>query len=299
MTEPVLRSPQERMAFCDRYFACVGAECSYQSDGYREYVLPRDVDKELTDRPYYWLWVEQTDQDVPPTVLRLAFTETALTRENERLREEALREREGKNFTEIEQMFFHPPTAELVTLGSFRLERIMSAVESRGRFCSVSLPPGRGQRTVPWLMNNVVVSYRSDIVEQVWHSIGVCLENGQVIEDFFDSVRHLPLEPTDPRIMLSSARLTLSEAWNRAGVLLQQTVWNRPDTWAKSANERLEKEERQLQTYYHSILPDVPKEEQSVVEAEMQSKLRQVRERIAPKVEIEVRQTALVGLVGR
>ncbi len=299
MTEMILRTPAERMEFCDSFFKAAGATCVYETDGYREYSLPRDVDKELTDRPYYWLWVEQTGQNVPPTVLRMAFTDEALTRENERLREEALRQREGQEFSEIEQMFFRPPTAELLTLGSFRLDRIMSAAESRGRFCAVSLPAGRTGRIVPWLMQNVVVSYRSDIVEQVWHSIGVCLENGQVVESFFDNVRHLPLQPTAPTDILSLAKLNVSEAWDRVTGLLQRLVSNRPDEWAKSAWERLAKEERQLHTYYMSILPDIPPEEQAAVEAEMKAKICQVRDRVAPKVEIDMKQTALVGLVAR
>ncbi|MDQ0188340.1 hypothetical protein JI721_15480 [Alicyclobacillus cycloheptanicus] len=312
MSTSPLRSADERIAFCDAYFSAVGARCVYQSPAYREYELPRDVDKELTDRPYYWLWVEQTDQEVPPTVLRLAFSEEAVARENERLREKAMKQANFDAMSEVERMFFRPPTAEYVALGSFRLDKIYESIEKRGRFAAVAVMPGgpsEGERPaaqplartpwVPWLMVNAVVSYRCDSVQQAWYSVGVCLENGQVVDRFYPSIQRLPLQPVDPAILLRPGDRSVASAIASAKQKMERLASSGPETWAQAASERLRKEEQQLTTYYQSILPDLPPEEHPVVEAELANKLRQLKERMAPRIELDIRQLALVGLVAK
>lgn len=298
MNVTALRTHNDRIEFCDAYFSAVGATCIRQTPEYREYELPREVDKELTDRPYYWMWVEQTDQEVPPTVLRLAFTDAALQRENHRLREEALAKHSHHELSELDQMFLHPPVAELVTLGSFRLDRILSSVEARGRFGCAAVKSRLGQ-AVPWLMVNALISYRCDSVEQTWHSLGVCLENGQVVPDFFTSIRRLPLESVDAAPLLAVARVDVETALDHAKAQLHRLVDKRPESWAQMAWTRLGQEQQQLKTYYTSLLPDLPVDEQVAIETEMETKIRQLQKRMAPRIEIDIRQLALVGLLAR
>ncbi|MCF8563575.1 YqhG family protein [Alicyclobacillus tolerans] len=293
-----LRTVRERMRFCDAYFEAVGSQTVYCADEYREYELPRDVDKELTDRPYYWLWVEQTGQTVPPTVLRLAFSEEALNRENERLRAKALAEIEHQQMSDIERMFFRPPTAELVSMGSFRLEKIYASIMQRGRFaCVKPVTANESQYIVPWLLYNVQISYRCDLMEQELVSIGVCLTNGQVVEHFYDMISRITMQPMDPDEVTSRQNLNLDEAIKKAHRYLETKLASQSHDWAETAANRLEKEIRQVRTYYQSILPDLKDEEKSLVEAEQLRKERELTERTQPKIELESQQMALVGLI--
>lgn len=310
MTHWPLRTEDERVTFCDQYFQSVGAPLIREANGYREYELPRHIDKELTDRPYYWLWVEQTNQAVPPTVLRLAFSETALQRENERLRAEALSQQDETSMTEVDRMFFRPPTAELVTLGSFRLEKIFDSVEKHGQYACVAVVPpptrrlsaasratGASAQWVPWLMMNALVSYRCDSIQQEWRSLGICLENGQIVERFLSSIAQLPFTHVPSDALLSDRTLTLQTALHKAQVYLERHIHKQPTAWAEAAKERLSREKRQLETYYESLLPDMQSDERQLVHAEMTSKLRQLQERTEPRVELDIKQLALVGLI--
>lgn len=313
MSNLPLRTAQEQIAFCDGYFESVGAACIRVDDHYREYELPRDVDKELTDRPYYWLWVEQTGQIVPPTVLRLAFSDEAVARENERLRAEAFARADVQAMTEVERMFFRPPTAEYVTLGSFRLDKLFASIDQRGRFASIavsSVDDGQGPdgaielvrqpanpSWVPWLLLNTMVSLRCDSVQQEWLSIGICLENGQIVERFFPAISRLPFHSVPASTLLERATLDVTTAMRQAEQFLQRRVARHPTDWARQALHRLDQEQRQLQTYYQSILPDVQEDERALLEDEQQRKLEQLRERTEPKIELDIKQVALVGLV--
>ncbi len=301
MRQVPLRTAEERLTFCEAYFAAVGAPVVYAADGYREYELPRDVDKELTDRPYYWMWVEQTHQEVLPTILRLAFTEEAFQRENERLREEALAEAEKQNLNDIQRMFFRPPTAELMTLGSFRLDKIYASLDKRGQFACI-VPQSWSETSaalIPWLMINLTVSYRCDLVEQQFWSVGVCLTNGQIVERFYDIIQRIAMKPEDPSRFADMKTLTLEQAFHRGQTYVAEALAARPHNWAESAQQRLEKEVQQVRLYYQSILPDVPDNEKPLVQAEQTRKERELAERSGPRIDIVVKQLALVGLMER
>jgi hypothetical protein len=300
MSQVPLRTAKERLTFCEAYFTAVGAPVVYAADGYREYELPRDVDKELTDRPYYWMWVEQTHQEVQPTILRLAFTEDAFERENQRLREEARAEAEKQNLNDIQPMFFRPPTAELVTLGSFRLDKMYASLDKRGQFaCVVPQSWKETSALVPWLMMNMTVSYRCDLVEQQFWSVGVCLSNGQIVERFYDIFRNISINPENPSRFADVKALTMVQAFQRGQTHVAQALAARPHDWAVSAQQRLERELQQVRLYYQSILPDVPDNEKPLVQAEQKRKERELAERSGPRIDIVVKQLALVGLMER
>jgi hypothetical protein len=296
-----LRSDEERMRFCDAYFSSVGAPVVYEAPFYREYQLPRDVDKELTDRPYYWMWVEKTQQDVPPTVLRLAFAESALERENERLRQQALREAERQGLTDLQRRFFRPPAAEWINLGCFRLDKIFQSLDRRGQFACVAprhLPPDAVR--VPWLMLNLLVSFRCDLTQQEFWSLGVCLVNGQVVERFLPALDRLDMVPLDtPAKACLSGTLSLDQAWQRASLHVERRLSERPHAWADAATRRWLGEREQVRTYYRSILPDVPEPERALVAQEQARRERELEARMRPRIDVELRQVALVVLAER
>jgi hypothetical protein len=295
-----LRTPQERLQFCDTYFQAVGADTTYEAEFYREYRLPRDVDKELTDRPFYWMWVEKTNQDVPPSTLRLAFHPSVVDRENARLKAIAFESIEYQNLPDIQKRYFKPPTAELLTLGSFRLDKLFTSVDKRGAFACVA-PAKRlpNTRFAPWLMVNALVSNRCDSVEQELVSIGVCLVTGQVVERFYDIVKNIEMTDIHPDALLQNRRLSIPEGLEKVRSHLEHIILRRPTDWAYDAALRLEQELRQIGTYYNSILPDIPDAERPVVEAERDRKESELIRRAAPRVEVEYRQIALIALVDK
>ncbi|QQE76987.1 YqhG family protein [Alicyclobacillus sp. SO9] len=300
-----LRLKDERITFCDQFFAAVKASTRYRAPNYREYELPRDVDKELTDRPYYWLWVEQTGQEVEPTRLRLAFTSEALERENERLHDEAWANVNAETMTDVERMFFRPPTAELLSLGGFRLDKIINSVLGRGQVACVRPKHCTDDvALVPWLLLNAVVSYKCDFTKQEFVSLGVCLLNQQIVDGFFDAISHIPMESVTVQTLAGQSPGIKGDAASllEDGFLLLQQHLNRklvhqPHRWAEEARQRLDDDLEQLDVYYASLLSSDPEADEPVIRADHQRKRRELISRAEPKIEISISQAAVVGLV--
>lgn len=297
MTRVPLRTTHERLQFCDAYFQAVQAELVYSSHEYREYRLPRDVDKELTDRPFYWMWAEKTNQEIVPTVLRLSFTEEAQHRENERLKREAEAERAKRILTEVERMFFRPPTAELVNLGCFRLEKIYESVDRRGRFACVQPKKDCGTYdTVPWLMTNGLIALRCDSIQQTWFSIGICLDNGDIVPSFYEKLKQIQMIPASPTDLLRNANISINAGLAKLREKIQQEAVHGPHAWAVEAEQRLHAELRQLDTYYNSLQPELNPNERELMAIEHNRKSQELKERSQPYISISVHQCALIGL---
>ena len=294
-----MQSVDARIEFCDRYFTAVEAKMRYAANGYREYELPRDIDKELTDRPYYWMWVEQTGQDVPPTVVRLAFDDEAQARESTRVREQALAAA-SPYLTDIQRQYFVAPKVELVTLGSFRLDKLYKSSMERGRFASIAPSTAVAPRgLVPWLMFNLLVSYRCDITEQTLMSIGICLENGQIVENFYSLIENIEMSVLNPHHIRNRMQMSVDDGFRRLREYIERKIAKSDHQWAEEAEERLSREIEQIETYYDSIRHEKTETDQKVLQAECRRKIELAIARGAAKVELDVTQVALVGLVDK
>ncbi|EJY55938.1 hypothetical protein URH17368_1326 [Alicyclobacillus hesperidum URH17-3-68] len=293
-----LRTSDERLAFCDRYFAAVGADVICKRPMYREFVLPIDVDKELTDRPFYWMWVEKTNQTVEPTTLRLAFDQEAKLREDEhlaQLHQQSLAQAQPLSGLDI--LFRKPKQTELVDLGSFRLDKILESARRRGQtVCVTPYSEHPHTQLIPWLMTNGLTRYVTDSVSETWWSIGVCLLNLQIVESFYNKIAHLEMTGTSPQIIVGQAKHSLLEAADAVTTYLSRLVEQGDLAWAEEARLRLTDDLAQLDAYYRSIEADYPPEERDLLQREHVKKRQALIEKSTPRVEMEVAQIALIGL---
>lgn len=294
----VLREPKQRISFCKRYFSAVAAPLLRESDEYLECELPRDVDKELTDRPFYWLWVEKTNQSVTPTTLRLAFTKEAQEREDERLKLEHDKWLEKNPPTNsYEKMFARPPKTELISLGCFRFEKILSSAVERGRFTSVS--PNRaaaGQELVPWLLVCSTIAYQSDSLQQQSVSLGICLENGQILFDFYDKIKRIPMGPTPVSEVTKRAVLLPADAIDLYQKVLIRYLTEQPHDWAFEAKMRLQDDLSQIDTYYQSLEREADDPSYPSLKLEHARKREDIIKKGTPGIKIKWTQIAFVGL---
>jgi hypothetical protein len=293
MNETTMFQPSARETFCDRFFAVVGAPCMYAKPSYREFQLPVDVDKELTDRPYYWLWVERTGEQVEPTILRLAFDEDVAERESERLKQEAMSGPKFTQLNEVQRMFFRSPTAEYVAFGSFRLEKIFESVKRRGVSACVKETGVKGALR-PWLLCQCLITYQCDLSKQRIASIGINLHTGQVSTDFLEKVRALDVQPADSTECLSGTKRSVEEGLRFIQDYLREQIEAESHAWADEALARLDSELAGMDLYYDSIRTDIPEEEQPLVELERARKRHEHEERIRPVIDCEVTQMAII-----
>jgi hypothetical protein len=293
MNETAMFEPSTRETFCDRFFAVVDAPCILAKPSYREFQLPVDVDKELTDRPYYWLWVERTGEQVEPSILRLAFDEDVAEGESERLKQEAMSGPKFAQLNEVQRMFFRPPTAEYVAFGSFRLEKIFESVKRRGVSACVK-ESGVKVALRPWLLCQCLITYHCDLSKQRIASIGMNLHTGQISTDFLEKVHARHMEPADPTECLIGAKSSVEEGLRCIQDFLREQIEAESHAWADEALERLDSELASLDLYYNSIRTDIPEEEQPLVELERTRKRHEHEERIRPVIDCEVTQMAII-----
>lgn len=297
MTKTTLRREDERLAFCERYFSAVGASCSYSSQKYREYILPLDVDKELTDRPFFWLWAEKTNQTVEPTTLRLAFNEESKAREDSRLAaEHAQLMSQQPSGSRYDLMFRKPAKSELIHLGSFRLDKILDSVNVRGKVASVMAETAVPSDCIPWLMINGTVEYCTDSKQERWFSIGVCLDNLQIVEQFYPRISAVKMIPCPPQMTLKSSRYTLAEAYGHAKSSLTKQLAGEDRSWANDAKERLTDDLAQLDAYYQSLSQGAEMESRASLSKEHARKREDLVARSLPKVEVYPTQLSIIGL---
>lgn len=285
-TQAPLRTPEQRLSFCDRYFTSVGARTLVARPMYREYELPVDVDKELIERPFYWMWVEATRQSVEPTVLRLAFDAEAQAREEARLNAE------------------QPPApfpwslkrrVERIDFGSPLFDRILLSAARRGRIASVREGDAGGE-LVPWMMVNGVFAYTADLNREEWFSYAICLDNLQVVDRFYERIQHRDLAGVPASDLLRHSCHTVHDAWRKLQRALADHVAAQDDAWAEEAMARLHGDLAQLSAYYESLLDELTDEERVPVLQERDRKQAALIEKSAPRVECRIHQVALVGL---
>ncbi|WP_018132437.1 YqhG family protein [Effusibacillus pohliae] len=261
--------------YCRRYFQATGCPILRDEPGFLQVELPREIDKELMDRPYYWMWVEAIGQDVPPTVLNLVFDSE----------------------TEIAGV----ERTELVALGSYRLEKIFQSAARRGQFVCQYQTATPSNRRVPFLLTNVKISYLADRRRDELRSFGVNLRNNQVIPDLYEAVRDLPMScqlPEHYREQLKQTGLlvaSLQTGWQRIKNTILEEIRNSDHTWAELAKEQLAQEINQLETYYESLILE-NEEKMDLYSAERELRVAELKWRCQPRIQVQPLHFALLYL---
>ncbi len=251
--------------FCRRYFQATGTPILRDESEFLQVELPREIDKELTDRPYFWMWAEATGEEVPPTVLNIAFNAE----------------------TEVEGI----ESAELVALGSFRLEKIFESAVKRGRFVRVYQTDAPTHLRVPFLLTSLKISYIADRRKDEIRSYGVNLKSRQVIPGLYEEILDLPFSEELPAPFKVHAlegpflKASLQDGWRRIEQTAMEEIQKSDHSWAETAQERLAQEMEQLDTYYQSMILENG-EEMTVYSAERELRLAELKWRSQPRIQI-------------
>lgn len=258
--------------FCRRYFQAVGAPILVDQPDFLQVELPREIDKELTDRPYFWIFVEATGQEVPNTVLSLSFAPEL--------------EIEG-----VERM-------EFVTLGSFRLNKVIDSAQKRGRITRVYQTSDLQAGTLlhPLLLTTFKLSFVADRRRDTMMSYAVHLGTGQVIANFYEVADPLSFASVPPSLVQAAPQMfSVAEGYERIRERLTEEIALLDHSWAEEAEFHLEEERDQLQTYYQSlglVNDDEKKSDEekakkaALLQEEFNLRLQELEWRCAPRIQI-------------
>jgi hypothetical protein len=188
-----------------------------------------ELDKELMNRPFYWHYLEKTGGI--PNPMKLTFITD---------RQSAPDSING------ETIFF----------GSPRLHQIFHSTKNLAGYIRLYEDHFfKNQQTplLPWLCLNVKISYQCDRKRDIFKSIGLQMINGQLVENFHDRLRQLPLTPKIPDYSFTLSPLIKPKSGMlRIENYLESIIANDDHTWAEKARIRWENDLSLLNHFYEN-----------------------------------------------
>jgi hypothetical protein len=230
--------------------------------------LSIDIDKDLLNRPFYWIYVERMGLPPQPAQLCLIFDP-----------ENRPADLSG------EYLFFGAPRFKMMLHSAKkhgRFVRLFQETHTRPRFGN-SLP------YVPWLSVNFKVSYICDQKKERIHHLGINLQSGEISEDFYEELMLFPWThkmPTGRHLL--PEKMPLSEAVSELEYYLEDFIQQEDHSWAVNARKRYENEMEQLESYFpdHDELGEEQQKNKAL-------RNREVIRQYHPRIEVEVVNTGI------
>ncbi|GAB2693454.1 YqhG family protein [Paenibacillus thermoaerophilus] len=252
--------------FVLRYLEATQCQILEKSPSHVTVRLSPEADKALTNRTYYWSFVERTGVE-PETM-----TYTFLFQPEEEHKPPAGAQPPVAD--SILGRYFGvsggPPAGQriprdFVGFGSRRLQQLFDIVRERGRFVQLyEEPAAREDRSglhscVSWLLVNVKVEFLCDMKREELHSLAISLDNGEIIEDAYSRFVTRKLSPRIPsRVYVGKPQYTLHRAMSMLETRLEKLIKSYDHRWADEAYARWQDEAARVDGYYSGLLGSTP-----------------------------------------
>lgn len=258
-----------------------------RSPGHVQVKLPPELDKDLTNRTYYWSFVERTGVEPETMTLTLIFDPEQVP--------------DGVK-------------GEEVRFGSSRLHQIFNSAQKRGRYVrlyehisTLHTSPRESVPFTPWLGLNVKIEYLCDQKRDRLVTYGLNLCSGEIIEDFYDRLVNLSLTPKQPNnTHMIRPVVQLDEAIHMLESDLRQKLLHESHDWAVEAQMRLDEELALIESFYDgssqreaSSADKKNEEENRGLLAEKEQRLKETYWQFNPRIRISTINAGLFYLVGR
>ncbi|OPG98217.1 hypothetical protein B2I21_12875 [Chryseobacterium mucoviscidosis] len=313
-------SPHEVQAYVLTYLETLDCQIMERSPAHVTVKLSPEADKALTNRPYYWGFVERTGAPAETMSFTFVFDPDAYQQALEAEEAKAAQlapppppgagpgSPEAPKETILGRYFGIVPSLpqlgpgrilkEDVVYGSRRLQQIFNAAREGGAFVNLFEQAAKRQLRAtapavyePWLGVCFKVEFACDLKKEELHFIGISLRTGDIVEKFGSKLNRRDLSPRLAENMhVQTAKISLADA----GVALESHLTNRllelDYSWAEKAKERLDLELAVVDTYYEAVLrEDTPEVDVDVTSASSTdgSSTIQAQEGTGPSVHIQ------------
>jgi hypothetical protein len=268
-------------SFMMQYLQATNCHVIEKGLGYVTVKLSPQADKELTQRSYYWGFVERVG--IEPETLTYCFVFDPMN-------------------NSLEAPIVAGPGAwaaatriqrHEVSFGSRRLEQVFQAVRNKGRWLNLfENPPTNAARGQPpigystWLGINYKLELICDMKRSELHSLGISLNTGEIVEHF-----HLTLmqKKLSPRLPLNVHLLPKQMTLEKSAALTQQYMENKikryDHSWAVEARERLKVEQSRMDDYYVELLASLEEDKKTEVEEQYQKRQLEINWQYHPRIE--------------
>ncbi len=264
-----------------RYFQATNSHVLETSPGHLRVKLSEMADKDLTNRPLYWSFVERAGQ--PPQTMTLTF----------------IFDRE-KTPPEIE--------GEDLRFGTPRMMQIFSSAAKHGQWVrlfeeiDIHLHSRQPLSYIPWLCLNCKLQYICDRKKDEIHSLGLNMITGKIEKSFMRHLQTRRLTPRiPPRVHVLPAAISLQNAVQRIEHWLTRHIRSQDTSWVHDARIQMAQEMERLKQYYESkkatemrsLQPECPEQISNLKKTEetaqaYQKHLDEVRWQYEPRVQIDL-----------
>lgn len=312
---------KEVQRFVTRYLEATECHVMEKAPSHVTVKLSPEADKDLTNRPYYWSFVERTGAE-PQTMTMTFVFDPEKKREQEEQgqghpkasarsprtagtaagQEQQQPQQQPQTDSILGRYFGFAPAPpaigrvphDEVTYGSRRLEQLFGVVRTKGRFVQMyedykaprGAPPGIYQT---WLAVNYKVEFCCDMKRDELHSIGISLTTGAIVEDFLERLSDLALTPRLPaNTLLQRPAWSLQRAIAAIEQSIEKEIRHYNHDWASAAQDRLQDELQRVDAYYSELLPTLEPEPREQAEAQYQARRREIEWQYRPRIEAAV-----------
>lgn len=258
------------------------------------------ADRELTNRPFYWSFVDRTGSE-PETMTYLLVTDKEKYEESLASPAPAPAQATSAVDAALNRSFgfvnnnlanaVRTPREDLY-FGSRKLEQLFGAAKSSGSYVNLFQEPERRSSTpfqstpyTAWLGVNMRVEFACDRKREEIHSYGVSLATGLVVENFYDRLKNLRLTPRLPsNVHVTRNGLSFTKALGIVETSLERKLKNYDYTWAVDAAARLEEELERIRNYYDPMIKHAEEESKTAIEEQFNQRQTEIKWQYEPRV---------------
>lgn len=291
-------SQEQIRDYCKTYLEATACQFLEQSPYHVTVKLSPQADKELTNRPYYWGFVDR--MGIPPETMSFCFIFNP--EKHRELEEASSAPSTGHSDPVLERHFgaVRPLPVlgpgriqkEEITFGSPRLKQIFAAARQGGRQVYLFENPGRLQRDTllsaayePWLGVQYKIEFCCDVKREELHFLGICLRNGSIDDNFAARLKGKTLTPRLPEnVHITPTRVPLPKAREQLEQLITERLEAEDSTWGDAAQDRLEEELRLIDGYYKELLQDPDEERQHAFQEQYEARKAEIRWQYQPRI---------------
>jgi hypothetical protein len=307
-------NPEQVQRFVITYLETTGCSIIERSPDHVTVKLSPEADKALTNRPYYWGYVERTG--VPAQTMSFTFIfdgEAYRTAQDSSAADNTSPTRgvvqpqaptsgsPGQDQL-VARYFGHVPALpqlgpgrilqEELRYGNRRLHQIFEAAREGGKYVNLFEQPDAPQLSArspvvyeAWLGVCYKVEFACDLKREELHWLGISLKSGTIVSDFGRMLGTRQLSPLLAGNMhVQPAKLSVPEASAALESCLNDQLRQQDYEWAEQARERLREELEVIDHYYDDLVKEQEKEKKEAVHEQHQARRKEMAWQYEPKV---------------
>ncbi|MFC4777276.1 YqhG family protein [Paenibacillus sp. GCM10023252] len=303
--------------FVHRYLEATGCTIVEKSPAHFTVKLSPQADRQLTNRPYYWSFVDRTGAE-PETMSYLlvidkdkydaAMEEPAKEEPPADAQEAAAQSIIGRSLGYVHGSLntVRRIPREDLHFGSRKLEQLFDSSREGGSYVYLFQEPDRRAASplssVPytaWLGVNMKVEFACDRKREEIHSFGVSLATGHCVEGFHEQLLGLKLTPRLPaNVHLTKNGISYSKALAIMEGLLEKKLKTYDYSWAADAAARLQEELERVEGYFEPLLASALEENREPIQEQYTQRLAEIKWQYEPRVTASTINCGIFHLAG-